>query len=73
MNLHSAGIVRKLEHMLDVKAIDITNDLVLQTSYYMANQMKAYNYSMCGWVHDLGSKVVLNHRRLVFARVNECA
>ncbi|XP_034078168.1 uncharacterized protein LOC117550013 [Gymnodraco acuticeps] len=56
--------------------MDITSYLVLHTSYYTASQMKAYksleafNYFVCGWVNDLGTKEALNKCRLVFARVN---
>ncbi|KAF3859842.1 hypothetical protein F7725_000097 [Dissostichus mawsoni] len=58
-----------------VEAMDITSYLVLHTSYYTASQMKAYksleafNYFVCGWVNDLGTKEALNKCRLVFARV----
>lgn len=31
-----------LTDLLSVEAADITNDLILQTSYYTASQMKAY-------------------------------
>ncbi|KAK1889898.1 Pyridoxal phosphate homeostasis protein [Dissostichus eleginoides] len=54
--------------------MDITSYLVLHTSYYTASQMKAYksleafNYLVCGWVNDLGTKEALNKCRLVFAR-----
>ncbi|KAF3833121.1 hypothetical protein F7725_026786 [Dissostichus mawsoni] len=54
--------------------MDITSYLVLHTSYYTASQMKAYksleafNYFVCGWVNDLGTKEALNKCRLVFAR-----
>lgn len=52
--------------------------LVLQTSYYTGSQMKAYksqetyNYFVCSWVSDLGSKAALNDCRLVFALVSKC-
>ncbi len=67
-----------LSDLPGVEAVDITNYLVLQTSYYTASQMKAYksleayNYFVCGWVSDLGSKAALNDCRLVFARVSKC-
>ncbi|KAG7471803.1 hypothetical protein MATL_G00101830 [Megalops atlanticus] len=32
--------------------------------------MEAYNFFVSGWVHDLGTKVLHNDCRLVFARVN---
>ncbi|XP_034066323.1 uncharacterized protein LOC117542638 isoform X2 [Gymnodraco acuticeps] len=56
--------------------MDITSYLVLHTSYYTASQMQTYksleafNYFVCGWVNDLGTKEALNKCRLVFARVN---
>ncbi|KAF3844375.1 hypothetical protein F7725_007538 [Dissostichus mawsoni] len=59
--------------------MDITSYLVLHTSYYTASQMKAYksleafNYFVCGWVNDLGTKEALNKCRLVFARKPKCA
>ncbi|XP_062288031.1 uncharacterized protein LOC133993176 [Scomber scombrus] len=59
-----------------IEAVDITNYLVLQTSFYSKEQMKAYksmeayNFFVSGWVHDLGSKVLHEDNRLVFARVN---
>lgn len=66
------------QHLTDlpgVEAIDITNYLVIQTPYYTASQMKAYksleayNYFVCSWVHDLGTKEALSNCRLVFAQV----
>ncbi|XP_034062056.1 uncharacterized protein LOC117539828 [Gymnodraco acuticeps] len=67
---------RDLSDLPAVQAMDITSYLVLHTSYYTASQMKAYksleafNYFVCGWVNDLGTKEALNKCRLVFARVN---
>jgi len=60
-----------------IEAVDITNYLVLQTSFYTRIQMKAYksmeayNFFVSGWVHDLGTKMLHNDCRLVFARVSD--
>ncbi|KAK1890132.1 Serine--tRNA ligase [Dissostichus eleginoides] len=65
---------RDLSDLPAVEEMDITSYLVLHTSYYTASQMKAYksleafNYFVCGWVNDLGTKEALNKCRLVFAR-----
>lgn len=75
-NLNKSELSYDLEDLPGVEAIDITNYLVLQTSYYTASQMKAfksleaYNYFVSGWVNHLGSKEALNGCRLVFAQVN---
>ena len=43
---------------------DISNYLIVQTSFCTAKQMKSfksfeiYNFFVCGWVHDLGIKVL---------------
>lgn len=77
--LKKSDFSHDLADLPGVEAIDITNYLVLQTSYYTASQMKAYksleayNYLVCGWVNDLGSKAALNDCRLVFARVSKSA
>ena len=76
--LKKSDFSRDLADLPSVEAMDITNFLVLQTSYYTANQMKAYksleafNYFVCGWVNDLGTKEAFNKCRLVFARVSKC-
>ena len=55
---------------------DISNYLVIHTSFYTGKQMKAfksleaYNYFVCGWVHDVGIKIVKDENRLIFARVS---
>ena len=55
---------------------DISNYLVIHTSFYTGKQMKAfksleaYNYFVCGWVHDVGIKIVEDENRLIFARVS---
>uniref|UniRef100_A0AAX7VVW2 tRNA-dihydrouridine(16/17) synthase [NAD(P)(+)]-like n=1 Tax=Astatotilapia calliptera TaxID=8154 RepID=A0AAX7VVW2_ASTCA len=57
-----------------IEAVDITNYLVLQTSYYTRQQMKAfksleaYNFFVSGWVHNLGTKRLRDGYSLVFAR-----
>ena len=62
-----------------IEAIDITNYLVLHTSYYTKQQMKAYksmeahNFFVSGWVHNLGTKRLHDDYRLVFARVSVCS
>ncbi|XP_033932167.1 uncharacterized protein [Pseudochaenichthys georgianus] len=74
--LKKSDFSRDLSDLPAVEAMDITSYLVLHTSYYTASQMKAYksleafNYFVCGWVNDLGTKKALNKCRLVFARVN---
>jgi len=56
---------------------DISNYLVLSTSFYTAKQMKAfksmeaYNFFVCGWVKDLGTKLLKDGSRLVYARVSD--
>lgn len=68
----------ELEDLPTVEAVDITNYLVLQTSYYTRQQMKAYksleayNFFVSGWVHNLGTKRLHDDHRLVFARVSVC-
>ncbi|XP_026049118.1 uncharacterized protein LOC113036816 isoform X1 [Astatotilapia calliptera] len=58
-----------------IEAVDITNYLVLQTSYYTRQQMKAfksleaYNFFVSGWVHNLGTKRLRDGYSLVFARI----
>ena len=53
---------------------DISNYLVLQTSFFTCRQMKAfksleaYNNFVCGWFHDLGVKRIKNNYRLVTAK-----
>ncbi len=48
----------ELEDLPTVEAVDITNYLVLQTSYYTRQQMKAYksleayNFFVSRWVSD---------------------
>ncbi|XP_035998275.1 uncharacterized protein LOC118564393 isoform X2 [Fundulus heteroclitus] len=65
-----------LKDLPTVEAVDITNYLVLQTSFYTKQQMKAYksmeayNFFVCGWVHNLGAKRLHDDNILVFARVN---
>lgn len=55
---------------------DISNYLVLSTSFYTSKQMKAfksmeaYNFFVCGWVKDLGTKRLKDGSRLVYARVS---
>ena len=59
-----------------IEAIDIANYLILQTSYYTKQQMKAYksmeayNFFISGWVHNLGNKLLHDGYCLVFARVS---
>lgn len=59
-----------------IEAVDISNYLVLQTSYYTRQQMKAYksleayNFYVCGWVSNLGAKRLQCDYILVFARVS---
>ncbi|KAL1267167.1 hypothetical protein QQF64_002842 [Cirrhinus molitorella] len=66
----------ELKYLPAIEAVDITNYLVVQTSFYSTKQMKAYksmdayNYFVSGWVNDIGTKVLQNDNRLVFARVN---
>ena len=54
---------------------DISNYLVIHTSFYTGKQMKAfksleaYNYFVCGLVHDVGVKVIKDENRLIFGRV----
>ncbi|XP_051966455.1 uncharacterized protein LOC127632032 [Xyrauchen texanus] len=66
----------ELEDLPTVEAVDITNYLVLQTSYYTRQQMKAYksleayNFFVSGWVHNLGTKRLHDDHRLVFARTD---
>ena len=56
---------------------DISNYLVLSTSFYTTKQMKAfksmeaYNFFVCGWVKDLGTKLLKDGSRLVYARVSD--
>ena len=69
----------ELKDLLTVEAVDITNYLVLQTSYYTRHQIKAYksleayNFFVRGWVHDLGTKQLYHDHCLVFARVSVCS
>ena len=48
---------KDLKDLPAIEAVDITNYLVLQTSFYTNQQMKAYksmdayNYFISGWVH----------------------
>ncbi len=62
----------ELEDLPTVEAVDITNYLVLQTSYYTRQQMKAYtsleayNFFVSGWVHNLGTKRLHDDNRLCF-------
>ena len=59
-----------------IEGIDIANYLVIQTSYFTKQQMKAYksmeayNFFVCGWVHNLGTKRLEDGYCLVFARVS---
>ncbi|KAK1902740.1 Protein FAM186A, partial [Dissostichus eleginoides] len=75
--LKKSDFSRDLSDLPAVEAMDITSYLVLHTSYYTASQMKAYksleafNYLVCGWVNDLGTKEALNKCRLVFARAQK--
>lgn len=54
---------------------DISNYLVVQTSFYSKQQMKAfksleaYNFFVCGWVHGTGVKKLKDGNRLIMARV----
>ena len=56
---------------------DISNYLVLSTSFYTTQQMKAfksmedYNFFVSGWVKDVGSKNLNDGSRLVYARVSK--
>lgn len=65
-----------LSDLPPVTAMDITSYLVLQTSFYTAEQMKAfksldaYNYFICGWVNTWGTREALNNCQLVFGRVS---
>ena len=74
--LKKSDFSRDLSDLPAIEAMDITSYLVLHTSYYTASQMKAYksleafNYFVCGWVNNLGTKKALNKCRLVFARVS---
>lgn len=69
----------ELKDLPTVEAVDITNYLVLQTSYYTRQQMKAYksleayNFFVNRWVHNLGVKRLHDDHRLVFARVSVCS
>ncbi|KAI9531015.1 hypothetical protein NQZ68_000507 [Dissostichus eleginoides] len=73
--LKKSDFSRDLSDLPAVEEMDITSYLVLHTSYYTASQMKpyksleAFNYLVCGWVNDLGTKEALNKCRLVFARL----
>ncbi len=55
---------------------DISNYLVLSTSFYTTQQMKAfksmeaYNFFVSGWVKDVGFKILKDGSRLVYARVS---
>ena len=54
---------------------DISNYLVVQTSFYTKQQMKAfksleaYNIFVCGWVHGTGIKKLKDGNRLIMAKV----
>ena len=62
-----------------IEAVDITNYLVLQTSYYTKQQMKAYksleahHFFVSGWVHNLCTKRFHEDYRWIFARVMVCS
>ncbi|XDV36128.1 hypothetical protein PO909_005972 [Leuciscus waleckii] len=66
----------ELKDLPTVEAVNITNYLVLQTSYCTRQQMKAYksleayNFFVSGWVHNLGTKRLQYDHRLVFTKVN---
>ena len=68
-----------LKDLPTVEAVDITNYLVLQTSHYTKQQMKAYksmeayNFFVSGWVHNLGTKRLHDDHCLVFARLSVCS
>lgn len=68
--------VGDLNFLPAIESMDTCNYLVLQTSFYTANQMKAYksleayNYFISGWVQDLGTKLLHDDFRLVFALVS---
>ena len=55
---------------------DISNYLVLQTSFYTAKQMgafksvEAYNFFISGWVKEVGTKVLNNNYRHKVGKVN---
>ncbi|MEQ2183434.1 hypothetical protein GOODEAATRI_032457 [Goodea atripinnis] len=67
---------RKPQDLPLIEAVDITNYLVLQTSHYTKQQMKAYksleayDFFISGWVQNLGTKRLRENDRLVFAKVN---
>ena len=62
-----------------IEAVDITNYLVLQTSYSTKQQtkayksLKAYNFFVRGCVHKLSTKWLHDDFCLVFARVSVCS
>ncbi|XP_027140364.1 uncharacterized protein LOC113746909 isoform X3 [Larimichthys crocea] len=64
------------QHLPKIEAVDITSYLVLQTSYYTREQMKAhksldsYNFYHNGWISKMGVKRLNNNNVLLFARVN---
>ncbi|CAI5669920.1 unnamed protein product [Oreochromis niloticus] len=75
-SLKMSEYTTEVKDLPTIEAVDITNYLVLQTSYYTRQQMKAfksleaYNFFVSGWVHNLGTKRLRDGYSLVFARVN---
>ncbi|KAL1279247.1 hypothetical protein QQF64_025920 [Cirrhinus molitorella] len=53
----------ELKYLPAIEAVDITNYLVVQTSFYSTKQMKAYksmdayNYFVADGVNDIGTKI----------------
>lgn len=64
------------QHLPKIEAVDITSYLVLQTSYYTREEMKAhksldsYNFYHNGWISKMGVKRLNNNNVLLFARVS---
>lgn len=78
-SLKMSEYTTEVKDLPTIEAVDITNYLVLQTSYYTRQQMKAfksleaYNFFVSGWVHNLGTKRLRDGYSLVFARVSVCS
>ncbi len=74
--MKNPGFSTDYKDLPNVEFPDISNYLVVQTSFYSKQQMKAYksleayNFFVCGWVHDLKIKVLKEENRLIIARVS---
>lgn len=74
--LSTKDLTNELANYPPVQFPDISNYLVLQTSFCMTKQMKAwksmdsYNFFVCGWVKDVGVKVLKNKSCIIKSRVS---